>query len=168
MREKPESFGYDLWLDKEPEFDEVISALGTAEGYDEVVFCGFGEPTERLPLLLEVAKYLKSLNKTVRLNTNGLGDRIWNRPIAPELSGLIDVVSVSLNAGDKERYRERCASDFGESAFESVVKFAGECVRHVPKVVLSVVDILPEDELKKCEQIAKEIGADFRIRKLIG
>ncbi len=157
-----------MWLEKEPELDEVISAIGGAEGYDEIVFCGFGEPTERLPLLLEVAGYLKSLNKKVRLNTNGLGDRIWNRPIAPELAGLIDVVSVSLNAGDKEKYNERCLSDFGESAFDSVIKFASDCVRYVPKVVLSVVDILPEEELKKCELIAEEIGADLRVRKLIG
>lgn len=167
VRDKADSFNYDLWLKEEPELDEIIKEIGKAEKYDKVIFCGFGEPTVRLPLLLEVAKYLKSLNKKVRLNTNGLSDRIWNKPTAPEMKGLIDIISISLNAADKYKYQERCLSDFGESAFDSVISFARECVKYIPKVVLSVVDVMPEDEIKKCEQIAKEIGAEFRIRALI-
>lgn len=167
VRNNTDGFGYDLWLETEPTVADVVAEIGTADPYEEVVFCGFGEPTERLPELLEIAEYLKTLNKKVRLNTNGLADRRWNRPVALELAGRIDAVSISLNAGDKTTYQERCQSAFGESAFDSVVAFAASCVPVIPEVTLSVVDILPENERKRCAEIAHEIGADFRVRTLI-
>ena len=96
-----------LWLDREPTVQEVCDSIDTWDlsKYNEIVFCGYGEPTERLYDLLEVAKYIKSKSDIkIRINTNGLADLIWNEKTAPKLEGLIDTVSVSLNATNKEEY----------------------------------------------------------------
>ena len=96
-----------LWLAEEPDFETVKASFAghDREKYREVVFCGFGEPTERLDLLLQVAQYVKETwDKPVRLNTNGLGDLINGRSIAPELAGLVDTVSISLNTPDRDAY----------------------------------------------------------------
>lgn len=167
VRDKPDDFEFDLWLEREPAAEEVIREIGTAEKYGEIVFCGFGEPTERLPELLEIARYLKTLNKKVRLNTNGQADLIWHRRTAPELTGLIDAVSISLNAGDRENYEKRCLPEFGAGAYDAVLAYARDCVRCVPEVTLTVVDILTPNELSRCAAAATEIGASFRVRKLI-
>lgn len=165
IRTDSDTFEYDLWLDREPSVEEIIADIGDAAEYDEVVFCGFGEPMMRLPELLEVAKYLKKLNKKVRVNTNGHADLIWNRNVAPELEGLVDSISISLNAGDPEHYQQMCLSEFGERAYEALIGFAQECVKYVPEVTLSVVDVIPEDEISKCAEIAAEAGTIFRVRK---
>lgn len=167
VRDKPDSFDYNLWLENEPSAEEVIREIGTADKYDEIIFCGFGEPTMRLDELLTVARYIKTLNKKVRLNTNGQADLVWGRPTAASMSGLIDSVSISLNAGDRTKYQERCLSEYGEAAFDAVINYARDCVRYVPEVTLSIVGDLPEEELKRCKAIAEEIGAKFRVRTLI-
>ena len=100
LRQNGESvYGSDsLWLEREPTVKEVCDSIDTWDlnKYNEVVFCGYGEPTERLDDLLEVAKYIKSKSDIkIRINTNGLADLIWNEPTAPKLQGLIDTVSIS-------------------------------------------------------------------------
>ncbi len=155
--------GHNLRLDHEPSYQEVINSLNNLEKYDEVVFCGYGEPTIRLDLLKEVAGFLKNKNTRVRLNTNGQGNLIHKRNIVPELVGLIDTASVSLNVDDSEKYDQLCQSEFGENTFEKVIDFAKECKRLLPKTILTFLD-MPGVDLKKCEKIAKELGVELRIR----
>jgi TatD DNase family protein len=155
--------GHNLRLDHEPTYQEVIDSLNHLDNYGEVVFCGYGEPTLRLDLLKEVARHLKSKNVEVRLNTNGQGNLIHKRNIVPELVGLIDTVSISLNVDDGEKYERLCQPRFGDNAFGQVVAFARECKRLLPRTVLTVLD-MPEVDLKTCERIARELGTELRIR----
>lgn len=166
IRTQSKTFEYDLWLDREPAADEIIAEIGTADKYEEVVFCGFGEPMIRLPELLEVARYLKKLNKKVRVNTNGQADLIWGRKVARELEGLVDHISISLNAGDPVTYQELCSSEYGERAHQAIIDFAVECLKYIPQVTLSVVDVISEEEIEKCRQIAAKAGASFRVRHM--
>ena len=166
IRSNSSTFEYDLWLQKEPDAREIIEEIGNAEPYDEVVFCGFGEPMVRLPELLEVARHIKSLGKKVRVNTNGQADLIWKRSVAPELNGLVDSISISLNAGTAEYYQELCESEFGNDAFEAIIEFAKQCLIYVPEVTLSVVDVIPQSEIEKCREIAAKVGTKFRVRSM--
>ena len=157
-----------LWLEHEPSFNEVKAAFAAIDvtPYDEIVFCGFGEPTERFDLLLEVARYIKdTFHKPVRLNTNGQGDLINGRSIAPELAGLIDTVSISLNTPDAEKYHELVRSKFGDAAFDAMLTFAKEAKKYVPNVVLSTVSTtLTAEEEARCQKICDDLGVTYRIR----
>ncbi len=157
-----------LWLEKEPTVEEVEAefALRDMSKYEEVVFCGFGEPTERLDALKEIASFVKKkYGKPIRINTNGLGDLVNGRKIAPELKGLIDVVSISLNTPNEDRYMEEVRPCFGKGSYEAMLSFAKDCVKYVPKVVLSTVDTtLTKEEEARCAEIVRSIGATYRIR----
>nr|WP_246110692.1 TatD family nuclease-associated radical SAM protein [Thermosediminibacter litoriperuensis] len=157
--------GYNLWLEKEPTTKEIIEAIGDPSGYREVVFCGYGEPLMRLQVVIDVARYLKRNypNVPVRINTNGLGNLIYGEDITPQFKGLVDVVSISLNAENAEKYQELCNSDYGEDAYYSVLEFARKCKNYVPRVILTVVDV-PGIDVEKCRRIAEELGVDFRVR----
>ena len=157
-----------LWLDKEPTVEEVKAefALRDLSKYEEVVFCGFGEPTERLDALKEIAAFVKkNYDKPIRINTNGLGDLVNGRPIASDFAGLIDVVSISLNTPSEARYMEEVRPKFGTGSYAAMLSFAEACTKFVPKVVLSTVDTtLTKEEEAECAAIAKRIGAVYRIR----
>lgn len=157
-----------LWLEKEPTVDEVIADFANfnMDDYDEVVFCGFGEPTERIDVLLEVAAYVKkTYNKPTRINTNGLGNLVNGRDITPELKGLIDTVSISLNTPNKERYYELTRSKFGIGSFDAMIDFAKEAVKYVPHVVMTTVaTTITKEEEAKCQRICDSIGVKYRIR----
>jgi TatD DNase family protein len=155
--------GHNLRLDHEPTYQEVINSINHLDKYREVVFCGYGEPTMRLDLLKDTAQYLKSKNTEVRLNTNGQGNLIHKRNIVPELVGLIDTASISLNVDDSEKYERLCKPRFEENAFGQVIAFAKECKKLLPRTVLTVLD-MPEVDLKKCEKISKDLGVELRIR----
>jgi len=155
--------GHNLRLDHEPSYEEVIRSFNHLEKYEEVVFCGYGEPTIRLDLLKEVAKFLKNKNAKVRLDTNGQGNLIHKRNMVPELVGLIDTASISLNVDDSKKYDQLCKSEFGENTFEKVIDFVKECKRLLPKTLLTFLD-MPGVDLKRCEKIAKELGVELRIR----
>lgn len=159
--------GHYLWIVKEPDAKDVIEQFGDLNKYREVVFCGFGEPTIRLEVLKEVAAYLKKHNKKVRLDTNGLANLYYGRDITPELAGLIDTVSISLNTSSSEEYEALCHPVFGISAFEGMLDFAKKAKEHVPEVILSVVDTIGEDEIAKCRKIAERIGVPLRVRYYI-
>lgn len=157
-----------LWLDREPTVKEIIASIDNhnLEEFEEVVFCGYGEPTERLMDLLEVAKYIKSKsNIKIRINTNGLADLIWNEPTAKRLKGLIDTVSVSLNATNKEDYLKTVRPKFGEISYDAMLKFTKDCTKFVPNVVMTVVDVVttPEEQ-EKSRKICEQLGATLRIR----
>ena len=157
-----------LWLEKEPTVEEIEAefALRDMSKYEEVVFCGFGEPTERFDDLIKIAAFVKkTYGKPIRINTNGLGNLVNGRNIAPEMKGLIDVVSISLNTPSEERYMEEVRPKFGKGSYEAMLGFAKECVKYVPKVVLSTVDTtLTKEEEGECAKIAEAIGAVYRIR----
>lgn len=156
---------YKLWLKKEPTAQQVIEQLGDVKEYSEVVFCGFGEPTIKLNELIEIAKKVKADGGKVRINTNGHANLFHGRNVVPELAGLVDVMSISLNAPTAEKYQKVCRSRYGLEAFDGMLDFARKCVGVIPEVVLSVVDVLPPEDIEKCRQIAQQVGAKFRIRE---
>ena len=157
-----------LWLEKEPTVQEICDSLDMWDlsEYDEVVFCGFGEPAERLYDLLEVAKYIKSKSDIkIRINTNGLADLIWKQSTAPKLKGVIDAVSISLNATNKEDYLEVVRPKFGIESFDAMLKFTKDCTEYVPSVMMTVVDVVTtKEEQEKCREICESLGAIFRVR----
>lgn len=157
-----------LWLDHEPTYEEVTEAFGKFDmsKYEEVVFCGFGEPTMAFPVLKQVAKYVKdTYDKPVRINTNGLGNLIWERDITPELEGIVDTISISLNTPNAQKYHELVRSKFGEQSFDAMLDFAKKATKFVPHIVLSTVDTtLTKEEEAECAKICERIGATYRIR----
>ena len=158
-----------LWLEREPSVDEVKDEFlkFDIDKYNEIVFCGFGEPTERLDDLLEVCRFIKNTynNKTIRINTNGLSDLIHKKDNAPMFDGLIDIVSISLNTPDKERYLELTRNKFGIDSFDAMLNFAKNVKKHVREVILSTVaTTLTTEEEQKCADICASIGVTYRIR----
>ena len=161
-----------LWLDREPTVEEVCESImgWDLSKYDEIVFCGYGEPTERLPDLLEVAKYIRSNSSIpIRINTNGLANLIWNKSTAPSLRGLIDTVSISLNATNKEEYLKVVRPKFGIGSYDAMLQFAKECTEYVPSVIMTVVDVVTsKEEQEACRKICESVGATLRIRPFEG
>jgi len=157
-----------LWLEREPSVEEVKAEFAKFDmtKYEEVVFCGFGEPTERLDDVMEVARFVKNtLGKRTRINTNGLADLIHGRNTAPDFEGAIDVVSISLNTPNKERYLELTRSKFGIESFDAMLKFADNVKNYVGEVILSTVSTtLTKEEEEECAAICKKIGVTYRIR----
>lgn len=158
--------GYNLWLEHEPSAVEVIEAIHGPSGYREIVFCGYGEPLLRPEVVEETARWLKQWTAPVRLNTNGLADLFLGYDILPQLKGLIDIVSISLNADNAILYQKICRSEFGEKAFPAVLEFAKRSLDFIPQVILSVVNY-PEVNPEKAAVIAAKIGAEFRIREYL-
>ena len=157
-----------LWLEREPTVEEVCESLYTWDlnKYEEVVFCGYGEPAERLYDLLKVAAHIKEKSTIpIRINTNGLADLIWNENTAQKLKGLIDTVSISLNATNKEDYFKIVRPKFGIGSYDAMLRFAKECVNYVPNVVMTVVDVVTSpEEQARCRAICRELGAALRVR----
>jgi len=158
-----------LWLEHEPSTEEVIAAIGDPSKYDEIVFCGYGEPLIRLDVVKEVAKRLHSQLPTpssklkLRVNTNGQANLFWGKNILPELKGLIDKIVISLDAQNAEVYQSICRSDYGEKAYPAVTEFIKEAKKYIPQVEASVVE-LPEVDIEACRKIAAELGVVFRVR----
>lgn len=166
-------FGSDsLWLEREPTVKEVCDSLDTWDltQYGEVVFCGYGEPTERLYDLLKVAAYIKSKGDIkIRINTNGLADLIWKERTAPKLKGLIDTVSISLNATNREDYFKIVRPKFGIESYDAMLRFTKDCTEYVPNVVMTVVDVVTsKEEQELCRKICEQVGATLRIRPFEG
>ena len=161
-----------LWLDHEPSVTEICDAIDQRDlgKYEEVVFCGYGEPTERLDTLLEVAAYIKKKSPIrIRVNTNGLSDLIYGEKTAPKLKGLIDVVSISLNATDPEDYLKMVRPKFGIGSFDAMLSFAKDCKAYVPDVVMTIVDtVTTKEEQEKSLQICNDLSVRLRIREYEG
>lgn len=157
-----------LWLDHEPSYEEVVAAFRkkNMDEYDEVVFCGFGEPTEAFDLLVRVADFVKKeYGKRIRINTNGLGNLVNGRDICPELKGRVDEISISLNTPDAEEYEKLVRPKFGIKSFQAMLDFAKEAAQYVPKVIFTTVDTtLTKEEEQRCADICRELGVTYRIR----
>ncbi len=157
-----------LWFDNEPTFEEIKRAIDNYDfsGVNEAVFCGYGEPTNALDNLIKTAEYVKSLYPEIRLrvNTNGLSDLINKRPTAKEICRVIDVISVSLNETDSEKYDRITRNIFKGRAFDAMLKFTRECVECGNEVHMTVVDVISDGEIEKSRKICEEIGAKFIVR----
>lgn len=161
-----------LWLDREPTLSEIKEDFKKRDlsKYGAVVFCGYGEPLMRSDICIETARWIKENRPEtiIRINTNGQANLIEKRDITPEFEGIIDCVSISLNASDAKKYDELCKSCFGEAAYSGILDFAKKAKKHVKKVVLSIVNHnTPEEEIEKCREIAKSCGVELRVREYI-
>jgi len=172
--DKDDVYGQTLWLD-----DENSTANDVIEQFEkiylkkpskEVIFCGYGEPMLKFQVLKEVASYIKKNypDIKIRVNTNGHANFVYKRNIVPELKGLVDEFSVSLNGATKEEYDEYSQPKF-EEAYEEMKKFIKACSDENIPVVASVVEGYKGRhlDLEKCEKIANELGAKFRVREWI-
>ena len=173
VRENPPADRFpNLWLEREPTLAEILAELASYNSlnrFEEIVFCGFGEPTCRLYDMLEICRRLREMTVTpIRVDTNGHASLIFEEDTAHLFQGLVDCVSISLNAPDPDTYLKLCRPRFGEKAFTGMLKFAREVVRYVPSVVLTAVrGTVTDEELERCAVIAREIGASFRVREYI-
>lgn len=171
VRNNKNGIGEDvLWLKKEPEVADIMEHLNHFDvaSHKQIVFCGYGEPTLKLNVLLESAKQIKEkYNMPIRINTNGHANLYYKKDITPLFAGIVDNVSISLNHSNAEEYDKICHSIYGVDAFEGLLDFAKKCKEHVPDVVLSIVDILPQDVQEECKKIAGEADVNLRIRSYI-
>lgn len=158
--------GHCLKLNREPDVEQVFQAMGHPEQYDEVVFCGYGEPTRRLELVKEVSQRMKSAGvKRIRLNTDGLASLVYGRNIPQELSHLMDAMSVSLNAPDASTYARICPSKYGEKAYHAVKQFILDAKACIPEVIATAV-ALPDLDIEACRRVAEqELGVPFKVRQ---
>jgi TatD DNase family protein len=156
--------GHRLRLGKEPTAEEIITAIGDPTRYREIVFCGYGEPLQRLETVKDVAAWVKKNNGRVRINTNGHANLIHGKDVLPELRGIVDSISISLDAHDAATYDSICRPVF-KNAYDEVVRFIREAKDHIPDVQATVVDLEGVD-LEKCRSICESLGVRFRIRKL--
>jgi TatD family-associated radical SAM protein len=162
-----------LWLDgDEPTLEDIKKdfAARDMKKYSSVTFCGFGEPLMRFDVCMETAKWLKKTYPgiKIKINTNGQANLIEKKDVTPGFKGLVDIISISLNAPDAKKYDKMCQSVFGESAFNALIDFAKKAGRYVPDVVMSVVNHdLTKEEIEECKRIAEDCGATLRIREYI-
>jgi len=159
--------GYDLRRAKDPRFEEIVAAIADPTDYDEIVFCGFGEPTLRLETLKRVARWVKERGGRTRLNTNGHADLIHQRPTAPDLVGLIDTVSVSLNAQDRETFERHCPSAFSPDGYTPLLAYVRAARDAGLHVVCTALEGLDGVDIAACRRIAEEdLGVAWRGRTL--
>lgn len=156
---------YDLRLDHRPEVEEIIEAIGDPTEYEEIVFCGYGEPTLRLKVLLRVARWIKEHGGRVRVNTDGLANLVHKRNVLPELAVVVDSLSVSLNAQNAEVYERHCQPALPGS-WKAVLDFLTEASQRLPRVTATAIEGLEGVDIDACRQLAHERGAAFRRREL--
>lgn len=156
--------GHNLQISHEPTENELKEAIGDPSRYKEVVFCGYGEPLIRLDLVKNLSGWIKQKKGTVRINTNGHGNLIHGRNILPELKGIVDNISISLDAHNEETYDKICRPVY-DNAFKGVIEFIKESKKYIPRVEATVVD-LEGVNIEKCREVIDALGVRLRIRKL--
>ena len=157
--------GHYLKLDHEPNIEEIFQAVGQPEGYDEVVFCGYGEPTKRLEIVKVIAQRMKEQGaKRIRLNTDGLANLVYGKNVAAELKGLVDAVSISVNAPDAKTYFKICPSKYKEKSYEEVINFVKECKKYIPEVVITAV-AMPGIDVSAMERLAQNLRVKLKMRE---
>jgi len=155
--------GHRLRLSYEPTVDEVKKEIGDPSIYKEIVFCGYGEPLQRLDVVKNISRWIKENNGRVRINTNGHANLIHKRDIMPELKGLVDSISISLDAHDETTYNKICKPLF-KNAYNEVIRFIKQAKDSIPDVQVTVVE-LEGVNVEKCRKIAESLGVKFRVRK---
>lgn len=162
---------HNLWLDHEPSVEEIMKAIGDPSKYQEIIFCGYGEPLLRYEIVKEVATKLKAVKTPrggvsfkIRVDTNGQVNLFYGRNILAELKGLIDIMNVSLNAENAAKYQTLCHSMFGQPAYDAMIEFIKEAKKIIHQVEATVVNIPNQVDLDKVKQLAAEIGVPLRIR----
>jgi len=158
--------GYNLNLKREPIAEEYMYRIKNPKVYDEIVFCGYGEPFERVDDLTKIAKWIKKFSKDtpIRVDTCGLGYLITGREdLLDHLKGLVDSFSVSVNASSPEEYYRVVRPSFGKGSWESLLKFIKDAVSKGFKVTITAVDYpgFNKDDFKK---LAETLGVPYRIR----
>ncbi len=167
---KDDVVGADLFLTTENvKAADVIEQLNAMKDKisSEIVFCGYGEPMLKLEIIKEVAKYIKDNypNVIVRINTNGHANAVYKRNVLPELKGLVDKFSISLNGENEEVYNE-LSQPLIENAYQSVKDFIRETVKEGFDTTATIVTGYKnyKVDMEKCIEITKELGAKFRER----
>ena len=171
--------GIDVWQFNDKNNNDVLQQSQTDNSYtsippyfhtSEVIFCGYGEPMLKLDVLKEVSSYIKGNypDVKIRVNTNGHANFVYKRNVVSELKGLVDEFSVSLNGENKQEYNEYSQPKF-DNAYEETKKFIKACCDEDIPVTASVVEGYKGRHLnlENCEKIAKDLGADFRVREWI-
>ncbi len=161
----PEVKGYNLTIDHRPATAEIIASIGDPTEYPEIIFCGFGEPTIRLKVLIEVAKFIKSKGVRVRVNTDGLANLVHKRNVLPELGECVDALSVSMNAQNRTIYDRHCQPALPDS-YESMLDFLKQAPHYISDVTATALDGLEGVDIKACEVLAAQYGVKFRKRML--
>ncbi len=156
---------YDLTLDHRPSSEEIIAAIDDPAAYKEVVFCGYGEPTLRLKVLLEVARYIKAHGGRVRVNTDGLANLANKRNVLPEMAECVDALSISLNAQNAEVYDRHCQPALAGS-FDEMLDFVAKAPEYIPDVTATAIDGLEGVDIEACRKLAEARGVKFRRRVL--
>jgi len=164
-------YTHNLWLTREPTREEILQSIEDRDlsPYGQLVFCGFGEPSYRIEDICWVIDRLKEHGKKIftRMDTNGTGNLIHGRNICPDFKGRFDMVSISLNTDTAEKYDALCVPQVS-GAFEAMLAFAKEIRQYVPRVMMTVVDTIPKEEIEACRRICEEeVGAEFRVREYI-
>lgn len=158
-----------LWHNQDPELEEIKAAMDAFDftGKEELVYCGYGEPTCALENLVESARYAKEkYGLKIRVNTNGLGNLYHKKDIVPILAEVVDSISISLNAPNKDAYMDVTRPQF-EDAFEGMLHFTEECGKMIPQVKMTVVDVLPEKEIEDSRKLAELLGVELRVRTFV-
>lgn len=155
-----------LWLEREPTVAEICGEIKNTDlsKFSEIVFCGFGEPSERLFDICEIAKFVREISDIpIRIDTNGLANLVHGRNVEEYFSAF-DVVSISLNGYDAKSYQEVTRSKFGMQSFEEMLKFARGVRKYCKKTVMTVVDTIGENSIEKSRKVALSAGAEFKVR----
>jgi TatD DNase family protein len=156
---------YNLRLYSDVSAEDIIREIDDPSKYDEVVFCGFGEPLLKFDVVKAVATWLKKNHaQRIRIDTNGQANLIYKRNVVPELKGIIDAFSISLNACNADEYQRICRPYLGIRTYDSVVDFIKECKKHFPDVTVSIVEYGGISAEKARYLVEKELGCRFRMR----
>ena len=168
VRGREGAFTDDLWLPAEPSEKQLIDDILSRDlkKYPELVFCGFGEPLEELDKVLAACRAVREANKKIkiRINTAGLANLKYKTDVTPRFLGLVDSLSISLNAKNAQEYDSACHSIYGPEAFDAMLDFAKKSKQYVPDVQFTVVDLLPKADIAACQQLADSLGIALRVR----
>ena len=169
--QKDDVCGAEMWHDDKYTLDDIIEQFNSYNPVPQnVVFCGYGEPFLKKDMMKAFAQYLRENHPEIkiRVNTNGHANAIYKTNVAKEFKGLLDEASVSLNSDNAKQYNEICQPKI-ENAYEAVKDFLKSCKEAGIKTYASIVTGFDEREInvKNCEKIATELGAEFRNREFI-
>jgi TatD DNase family protein len=158
--------GNNLKLEKEPSAKEVIDSIGDPKKYKEIIFCGYGDALIRIEEVKEISKWVKENDGKVRINTAGLANVYHGKNILPELKGLVDVISISLNGANPDEHNRINKPMLKEKSFDEIIKFVTEAKKYISEVVVTAVEF-PDFDTSKVKEITDKLGVRFRPRSYL-